>query len=304
MFVLSFYFALRRVAHRVSFPQIFTVQSTVIMLPSIGADLSIPASRQQMITSTYNIAMGCLILIWSRLADIYGRRRVFLAGSALFTIATLAIPFSPVEVCFYVLRALQGLGGAAITPSALGILASSFPVGKQRTYAFVAFSAASSVGSVLGNVAGGVIGGYLSWKWVFWISAILAGTVTAAAFMVAPKISKISQDASGTEARNAVQIVDWIGGVLVTLALVSLLVALSQGNSVGWSVGWVIALLILAMLIGIVFVLWQRYLERKPTGIPLMKVSMFANFRFSAAFITIGLFYASFNSFLVFATFL
>lgn len=70
----------------------------------------------------------------------------------------LAIPFSPVEACFYLLRALQGLGGAAIAPSALGILAATFPVGKQRTLAFVAFSAASSVGSVLGNVAGGVIG--------------------------------------------------------------------------------------------------------------------------------------------------
>lgn len=280
------------------------------MLPSIGAALSIPASRQQMITSTYNIAMACLILIWSRLADIYGRRRVFLAGSALFTLATTAIPFSPVEVCFYVLRALQGLGGAAITPSALGILASSFPVGKQRTYAFVAFSAASSVGSVLGNVAGGVIGGYLSWKWVFWISAMLAGIVTAAAFVVAPRRALVSDgmgmgdDARDGEGRKTMQTVDWIGGALVTLSLVSLLVALLQGDVVGWRVSWVIALLVVAVFTGLVFVLWQLYLERKPTGLPLMKVSMFANLRFSAAFCTIGLFYASFNSFLIFATFL
>lgn len=76
------------------------------MLPTIGAALSIPNSRQQMITSVYNISSGCLILLWGRLADVYGRRIIFLVGSALFALSALITPFSPNEVCFYFFRAL------------------------------------------------------------------------------------------------------------------------------------------------------------------------------------------------------
>lgn len=252
-----------------------------------------------MITSTYNISAGCLILLWGRLADIFGRRLVFLIGLTLFTLSTLVIPFSPVEECFLVLQAFQGLSAAALVPSAIGILGSVFPAGKERTYAFVTFSAASSAGSVLGNVAGGAIGSFLSWKWVFWISAILAGGVTIAAFMVAPAARQIDGD-EGAKNRS----VDWIGGISITATLSTLLVALSERNLVEWRTSWVIVLLIVSALLLLCLILWQRHLERTRITSPLMKISMFKNHRFSAAFIVIGVFFASHNSYLIFATLL
>ncbi|KAF2995174.1 hypothetical protein E8E14_003055 [Neopestalotiopsis sp. 37M] len=191
---------------------ILTVQSVVIMLPSIGEALQIPPTRQQMITSTYNISAGCLILFWGRLADIYGRRTTFLIGSTGFTLAALAIPFSPVEICFYVLRVLQGMSGAATIPSAIGILATTFPVGKSRNTAFVTFAAASSLGSIIGNVAGGVVGGYLSWKWVFWITSIISGTVTVAAYILTRHKSFTQRPQGSTDTY-----VDWLGGVIISI---------------------------------------------------------------------------------------
>lgn len=298
------------------------------MLPSIGAALDIPTNRQQMVTSVYNISSGCLILLWGRLADVYGRRVIFLVGSTLFALSTLVTPFSPNEICFYVFRALQGVSGAATVPSALGILATLFPPGsRQRTQAFVAFSAASSVGSVLGNVAGGVIGGFLSWKWLFWIPAMFASLVTVSAYVLAPSPPAAQKrvdllNGSNTDRDDhrvgekdvgSPRSLDWCGGFLITATLTLLLVALSEANVVGWSTPWIPALIVLSAVLGVIFIIWERRLEKLQTGYgetrgrarqPLIKVSLFRSPQFSAAFITIGCFYASFNSFLIFATFL
>jgi MFS family permease len=279
--------------------QILTVQSVVIMLPSIGEALQIPPTRQQMITSTYNISAGCLILFWGRLADIYGRRTTFLIGSTGFTLAALAIPFSPVEICFYVLRVLQGMSGAATIPSAIGILATTFPVGKSRNMAFVTFAAASSLGSIIGNVAGGVVGGYLSWKWVFWITSIISGTVTMAAYILTrhKSFTQLPQGSTDTY-------VDWLGGVIISSSLILLLVALSEANVIGWKVPWIPVLLVLSVLLGAAFVFWQLRLEKHACRQPLLRPAMFRNMQFSASFTLIGLFYAAFNGFLIFSTFL
>lgn len=298
------------------------------MLPTIGAALNIPTSRQQMITSVYNISSGCMILLWGRLADVYGRRIIFLVGSALFALSTLVTPFSPNEVCFYFFRALQGVSGAATVPSALGIMATLFAPGtKQRTQSFVAFSAASSVGSVLGNLAGGVIGGFLSWKWVFWVPAILASFVTVSAYLLAPSGSTARNEVDprnstitdpengqvGEKDGASLRSLDWIGGFLITATLTLLLVALSEGNVVGWRTPWIPALVALSAVLGAIFVFWERRLEhlksshrsdRNIAPQALIKLSLFRSVQFSAAFITIGCFYASFNGFLIFATFL
>lgn len=264
-----------------------------------------------MVTSVYSISSGCTILLWSRLADIYGRTMIFLIGSTLFTLATLCIPFSPEKVCFYVLRALQGMSGAALIPSALGIIAAMFPPGKTRNKAFVTMSAAASLGSTPGNIAGGIIGSYLSWKWVFWIPAILASIVTVLAFLLIspPRASmKIRTEPTGdiwqSQARKR-PFVDWFGGFLITSSLIALLVALSQGNVVGWSKPWIGTLIGVFVVLLLLFGFWQARLENDTTERqPLLRISMFNNLEFSALFVTVSCFYAAFNSFLIFATFL
>ncbi|KAH9218967.1 major facilitator superfamily domain-containing protein [Leptodontidium sp. 2 PMI_412] len=220
------------------------------MLPSISLALDISSHRQQMITSIYTISSGCLILLWGRLADVYGRRLIYLIGSAVFAIASISIPFSPNEICFYALRALQGMSSAATVSSAVGILTSAFPIGKSRNKAFVIFSAAASLGSILGNLAG-----------------------------------------------------DWLGAATVSSSLLLLLVALAEANVVGWTTPWILALIVVSIVLAVLFVFWQRHLEKNSTQQPLMKVTMFKNLQFSAIFVIICCFYGSFNSFLIFATY-
>ncbi|KAK0105685.1 hypothetical protein ONS95_004212 [Cadophora gregata] len=281
------------------FLSVFNVQSVVILLPSISHDLNIPTQRQQMATSVYNIASGCLILLWGRLADVYGHRIIYLGSSTGFAIASIAMPFSPNEICFYPLRALQGMSGAATVSSAVGIMASTFPVGKSRNKAFVTFSAAASLGSILGNIAGGVIGGYLSWKWVFWIPSIPAVLITMIAFVLIPAPESPAQDARGSTRSS----IDWIGAAMVSTALLLLLVGIAQANVVGWTAPWILTIVGVSLLLMVFFIFWQHHLEIDPQRQPLMRVSMFKDFQFSAMFIVIFCFYGSFNSFLIFATF-
>ncbi|SCN82437.1 uncharacterized protein FFB20_06781 [Fusarium fujikuroi] len=112
-------------------------QSIVIILPDLGNAMRIPSSRQQLVVSIYNISTGSVMLLWGRLADVYGRRLGFLSGSVIFTLATLCLPWTRYEKPFYVLRAVQVMSAAAIMPSGIGIMASTFAPGPSRNMAFI-----------------------------------------------------------------------------------------------------------------------------------------------------------------------
>ncbi|KAF2465631.1 MFS general substrate transporter [Lindgomyces ingoldianus] len=273
------------------------VQATVIILPTIGRALDIPDSRQQWIVSAYSLTFGCFLLLWGRLADVYGKRLIFIWGSIWVTVTSLVVPFVSNEIGFDVFRGLQGLGAAAMVPTAIGILGVTFPPGKAKNYAFSCYGAGAPLGGIFGNIFGGVLGEYLDWKWVFWIFAILAFIVTIAGYFVIPLPSLQQEPISIRKS------VDWVGGTLITVGLLILLFALSEGNVVGWSISWIPILIAVSMFIIAVFVVWEWYLENKTERRPLMKISIFKNVRFSAANIIMLLFFASFNNFLIFATY-
>lgn len=274
-----------------------SVQACVIILPTIGEDLSIPSARQQWIVSAYSLTFGCFLLLWGRLADVYGKRLIFIWGSAWVCVVTLVCPFIPNEIGFDIFRGLQGLGAAANVPTAIGILGVTFQPGKAKNYAFATYSAGAPLGSVFGNFLGGLVGQYATWKWVFWILAIMAGLVTIAGQLVIP-VPRIQP--SESELKNAV---DWPGGILVTVGLVILMFALTDGNVVGWSKPYIPVLIVLAVLLVAAFVFWQLHLEKRTMRRPLMKVTIFKKKRVAAAMAIMGLFFAAFNNFLVFATY-
>lgn len=122
-----------------------SVQSSVIVLPTIGRELDIPNASQQWIVSSYSLAFGTFLLLWGRLADVYGKRPIFILGSAWVCIVTLICPFIPSEIGFDTMRGLQGLGAAANVPTAIGILGVTFPPGKAKNYAFAAYSSGAPV---------------------------------------------------------------------------------------------------------------------------------------------------------------
>ncbi|KAJ4371162.1 hypothetical protein N0V83_004378 [Neocucurbitaria cava] len=272
------------------------VQASVIILPTIGEALNIPTSRQQWIVSAYNLTFGCFLLLWGRLADVYGRRMIFLWGSVAFTITSIVPPFLSNEIGFNIFRGLQGLAAAAMAPTALGILGVTFPPGRTKDIAFGAFGAGAPLGGIFGNIFGGVVGEYLSWKWVFWIFGIVSGISTVASYLVIP----LPPPQPEPVMRNTV---DWIGGTLITVGLIILLFALSEGNVVGWSTPWVPVLIVVSVLLVLGFGFWQHYLETKTQKRPLMKMSIFKNGKFTAANVLMALFFSSFNNYLIFATY-
>ncbi|CAN9079726.1 unnamed protein product [Alternaria alternata] len=275
------------------------VQASVIILPTIGEELDIPVSRQQWIISAYNLTFGCFLLLWGRLADVYGRRMIFLWGSAAFTLTSVITPFIPNEIGFDIFRGLQGLAAAAMAPTALGILASTFAPGKTKDVAFGCFGAGAPLGGVFGNIFGGVVGEYLDWQWVFWLFGIIAGVSTVASYFVIP-IPLALKEEQQPVMRNTV---DWLGGSLITIGLVMLVFALSEGNVVGWRTPWVPVLIVVALIVIIAFGFWQHYLETKTAKRPLMKMSIFKNGKFTAANVLMALFFSSFNNYLIFATY-
>ena len=276
-----------------AFLNTLSVQASVIVLPTIGEDLSIPSAKQQWIVSSYSLSFGCFLVLWGRLADVYGKRPIFILGSAWLCVTTLVCPFVPDAIGFNVMRGLQGLGAAANVPTAIGILGVTFPPSKAKNYAFATYSSGAPLGSIFGNLLGGVVGQYASWKWIFWILAMIASVVTIAGFTLIPV----------TIVQPVKKAVDWSGGILLTVALFSLLFALTEGNIVGWRRPYIPAVIVVSVFLLAAFVFWQLYLEKRTERRPLIKMTLFLNVRVAAAMGTMAIFMSSFFNFLILATF-
>lgn len=181
-------------------------------------------------------------------------------------------------------------------------------------------AAGAPLGSVLGNITSGFIAEYANWKWVFGAGAIMAGIISAAGYFIIPPpppavVAATGSDGAdagrnaeggakdGRESSQTAASVDWIGAVLVTVGLLLLLFALTEGNVVGWSTPWIPALIVVSILILVAFCFWQHYLETRGRHTPLVKISMFRSTRFSAVMLVMALCFASFNDFIIFATY-
>ncbi|OCH91774.1 efflux transporter [Obba rivulosa] len=248
-----------------------------LALPTMGRDLNIPAYRLQWISSAYSLSSGCLLLFFGRLADLHGRKLTFLLGSAFLTVLGLACGFAKNEVQIDILRGLQGLGGAACIPAALGILAHAFPPSRTRSIAFATFAAGGPVGAAIGNL----IGGFLTqlsaptWRSTFYFLAGLSALCFVGGLL------SFDRDPPSTEADRRI---DWLGAFLVTAGLVFIVFVLSDGSIApdGWKTGYIIALLIVGVLLLALYVAWEYLLERvQDTGTggwwsppPLMRVSI------------------------------
>lgn len=145
----------------------------------------------------------------------------------------------------------------------------------------------------------GFIAQYTSWKWVFGVIAIMATAITVAGIAIIPP-PKHTLHEDGVTVKASV---DWIGAILVTVGLFALLFALTEGNVVGWKTPWVSVLIVISLALVVLFVLWQRYIEKKGHRPPLMKVSVFKSTKFSAAMVIMALSFSSFSGFLVYATY-
>src|SRR5437763_14593113 len=163
------WFALAAIA-AAQFMVVLDIAIVNVALPSIQRDLHISSENLQWVITAYAIVFGGFLLLGGRLADLLGRRRVFLGGLALFTVASLFNGLAWSEGSLIAFRALQGLGGAMLSPAALSILTTTFEEGRERNIALGIWGAASGSGGAAGVLLGGALTSAFSWSWIFFIN--------------------------------------------------------------------------------------------------------------------------------------
>jgi EmrB/QacA subfamily drug resistance transporter len=230
-----------------------------VALPSIQEDLGFSQENLQWVISAYALFFGGFLLLGGRAADLLGRRRMFMGGTILFTVASLMAGLAWSEASLIGARAFQGLGAAVITPAALSILMTTFAEGKERNTALGAWGAVGAFGAVAGVLLGGVLTDVLSWEWIFFINVPVGLTALA----LTPVLLTESRDAK-------VRSFDFPGAVLVTGGLVALVYAITQASNYGWGSFETIGIFTLAAALLAGFVAWESRAAE-----PLMPLSIF-----------------------------
>ncbi|MGH2993271.1 MAG: MFS transporter, partial [Solirubrobacterales bacterium] len=212
-----------------------------VALPSIGDALSFSQENLSWVVNAYVLTFGGFLLLGGRLADLLGRRRVFMFGLALFALASLVGGFATSEAWLIAARAVQGLGAAILSPAALSIVTTTFRDGAERNRALGAWGAVAGSGGAAGVLLGGVLTEYLGWEWVLWVNVPI-GIVAAA---VAPMLIRESRSESETRS------FDLGGAISVTAGLSVLVYALVDAEGAGWgSTQTIVLLAAAAALIG------------------------------------------------------
>jgi EmrB/QacA subfamily drug resistance transporter len=242
------------------FMTILDVSIVNVALPSIGKDLDFSRENLQWVITAYAITFGGFLLLGGRAADLLGRRRVFIVGVALFTIASLVCGLAQSEGMLIASRAVQGLGGAIISPAALSIVTTSFEEGAERNKALGVWGALGGSGAAVGVLAGGVLTEYLSWRWIFFVNVPVGALVLALTPGIVPESRR-----EGRERRY-----DALGAVLVSSGLALLVYAISEAPNKGWGSTRTILLLIGAVVLLAAFLVNER---RTPD--PLMPFHIF-----------------------------
>jgi EmrB/QacA subfamily drug resistance transporter len=214
----------------------------VVALPSIDADLGFAAGDLQWVLSAYLLSFGGLLLLGGRAADLLGRRRVFMVGTGLFALASLACGLAGSETALIAARVVQGVAAAVMTPTALSILTTTFDEGPERNKALGVWAAIGGVGATAAWLVGGPITDGLGWEWIFFINVPVALGVVALS-PVLLRDSRVRDESRGF---------DVAGGVTITAALVALVYAVVEAPEAGWADGQTLGLLALAAaLIGL-----------------------------------------------------
>jgi EmrB/QacA subfamily drug resistance transporter len=204
-----------------------------VALPSIKTDLHFTQESLQWVITAYSILFGGVLLLGGRLADLLGRRRLFMAGLLLFTVSSLLDGLAWSEGSLIAFRALQGLGAALLSPAALSILTTTFREGRERNLALGIWGAASGSGGAAGVLLGGALTSALSWSWIFYINVPVGALVLA----VTPWLLRESR--AELDHRHF----DLPGAASITAGLMLLVYAMTRATQHGWGTTETIGLL-------------------------------------------------------------
>ncbi|MFZ0088737.1 MAG: MFS transporter [Solirubrobacteraceae bacterium] len=234
-----------------------------VALPTIKRDVGFSEQSLSWILNAYTLMFGGFLLLGGRLADRLGRRRLFMAGIALFAGSSLICGVSQSEGMLLVARGAQGLGGAMVSPAALSIILTTFAEGTERNRALAVWGAIAGAGGAIGLLLGGVIVQALSWRWIFFINVPIGAAVLA----LAPRFVPESRSESANEGGYDIE-----GAIAITLGTMALVFTLIKADTWGWtSAKTLIGILIAALLIVGFVVIERRHKD------PLVPLRIFSN---------------------------
>ncbi|RSM52511.1 MFS transporter [Amycolatopsis sp. WAC 01376] len=244
-----------------SFVVVLDATIVSVALPRIRADLGFSAATLPWVVNAYTLAFAGCLLLGGRCADVFGRRRVLLAGMGLFAGASLLAGLAADPALLLAARAGQGVGGALLMPATLSLLTDTFPAGPRRARALSTWSAIGAVGAASGPLTGGLLTEFAGWRWVFFVNVPLGLVAVAGTLALLPGGSR-----SGSAYR-----LDVVGAVLATAGLTGVVYAVMESETVGWSAPEVSGPLIAGIVLCGLFLLHQG----RWAAAPLVPLSLF-----------------------------
>src|SRR4051794_15935127 len=269
------------------FMVILDVSIVNVALPSIKDSLGFSTNGLQWVVNAYTLTFAGFLLLGGRAADLFGRRRMFFAGTLLFSAASLLSAVSTTSGMLLGARALQGIGGAIISPATLAIIATSFDEGAPRNRALGVWGAIGAIGATSGVLLGGVLTEAFSWPTIFLINVPIGLALVLFSSRLVPE--------GRSEADN--RHFDLPGAVLVTVGMTALTYGIVTTDRLGWGSLGVLAPLAAGAVLLIFFLLYESRLDRDPDYVPLMPLSIFRLRTLTAANVVIFLLYAAIFAF-------
>jgi len=255
-------------------------------LPSIRADLGASIEGLEWTVNAYTLAFAVLLLTGAALGDRFGRRRMFVIGLGIFTLASAGAALAPTTGALIGARAVQGLGAAIVAPLTLTLLSTAFPA-EKRGIALGIWSGVSGLGVALGPVVGGAVIDGISWQWIFWLNVPIG-------LVLAPVAARVLQESYGPARR-----LDLGGLVLASAGLLGLTFGIVRGNGQGWTSPQILASLIAGALFLVAFVIWE--LRQKE---PMLPMRFFRSRAFSATNgVSFAMYFGIFGSIFLLAQF-
>ena len=244
------------------------IDSTVVnvALPALQNSFGASVVGVQWVVEAYGLTLSALILVGGSMGDLFGRRRIFLLGVAIFTLASIACGVSLRLSQLIAARAIQGVGAAFLVPGSLALISSSFGE-QERGRAIGTWSGSSAITMAIGPVLGGWLIEHLSWRWAFFLNVPLAIAVLAVSFWCVPE--------SRSSHRGRI---DWLGGVAATFSLTGLVFGFIESTRLGWTHPLVVASLVVGVVGAVVF----ERLERREAS-PMVPLELFQSRAFAGA---------------------
>jgi len=231
-----------------------------VALPSIQRDLGFSSQNLQWIVSAYSLTFGGLLLLGGRAGDLFGKRRLFMAGLVIFGLASFSGGLAHSQTWLIAARAIQGIGAALVSPISFSLITTTFQEGPARNRALGVVGAVASCGFAAGAILGGLLTAGLGWRWILFVNV----PVVVATFIFAPILL------SETTRLEGERRIDVPGAFAVTAGLTALVYVLAQGNNVGWGSPQTLGILALAIVLLVAFGIIESRVKA-----PLVRLSIF-----------------------------